>query len=184
MLTLVIGLTIFFAIHLVPSMTAFRRALVGKLGIQTYQGLYAITAVLGFILIVYGKSTAPFQPIWEPPDWGTRITITIMPLAFVLLAAANMHSNIKRFTRHPMLWGVVTWSAAHLSANGDLASILLFGAFGCFSLFAMLSANLRGEKKQQTRYPYAKDAIVIVAACIAYGIFFYAHPYLFGVPIT
>lgn len=34
--------------------------------------------------------------------------------------------NIKRFPRHPMLWGLVLWSA-HLAVRGDLAAISLFG---------------------------------------------------------
>ena len=82
-----------------------------------------------------------------------------------------------------MLWGVTLWSIAHLLANGDLASILLFGSFGLFSLFNMFSANLRGAKKQQTKYAFSKDAIVIVASVVVYGILVFLHPYLFGVKV-
>ncbi len=54
----------------------------------------------------------------------------------MLLVAAFLPNSLKRFTRHPMLSGVTVWAAAHLLANGDLASLILFGSFGAFALFA------------------------------------------------
>ncbi len=180
---LIAGMVLFFTVHLIPSLVGIRSMLVTRLGETKYQALFAIVAMTGLILIIYGKSQAGVQSIWLPPDWGTKAAPVLMVLSLILLAAANMKSNIKRFTRHPMLWGVALWSAAHLLANGDLASIFLFGSFGVYALFDMFSANLRGAKKQQTKYPLAKDAIVIVAGIVAYGIFIFLHPYLFGVAV-
>ena len=82
-----------------------------------------------------------------------------------------------------MLWGVFIWSVAHLLTNGGLASLVLFGSLGAFSLFDMLSANVRGASKQETVYPIAKDAITVVAGLAAYGALLFLHPYFFGVAI-
>ncbi len=183
MYILLLGLSIFFGIHLVPGLVGFRRKIVAKLGEGPYQGLYSIIALAGLVLIVYGKSKIEFQPIWETPVWSINVIAVLMLLAFVFFAAASMKSNIKRFTRHPMLWGVVFWSGAHLLANGDLTSLVIFGSFGVFSLFNMFSANRRGATKQDTKYPFAKDVITIVTDLVAYGVFFFLHPYLFGVPV-
>lgn len=183
MYILLSGILIFFGIHLVPGMTGFRRKIITSLGEGPYQGLYSIISLTGLILIVYGKSKAGFQPIWEPPVWMKHLAAVLMLPSFIFLVFANMKSNIKRFTRHPMLWGVALWSGAHLLSNGDLASMLLFGCFGVFSLFAMFSANMRGATKQETKYPFSRDAVAIVAGLVAYGVFIFLHPYFFGVSV-
>jgi uncharacterized membrane protein len=36
--------------------------------------------------------------------------------------------GIQRVTRHPFLWGVAVWAFVHLIANGDVASLMLFGS--------------------------------------------------------
>ena len=95
-----------------------------------------------------------------------------------------MKSNVKRFTRHPMLWGIALWSGVHLTANGDLAEVLLFGAFFIYALFAMVSANLRGAVLQQEKRPVKKDLIAIVAGIMVYIVFAkWLHPLLIGVAV-
>lgn len=183
MYVLLSGIMIFFGMHLVPSFVSVRRQLMDSLGEKSYLILYSVVSLLGLILIIYGKSQAAFQPVWNPPVWSRHIVQVSMLPAFMLFATGDMKSNIKRYTRHPMLWGVTLWSGAHLSANGDLASILLFGSFGIFSLFAILSANLRGAQKQTERYPVKKDVIATVAGLVAYGVIILLHPYLFGVAV-
>ena len=179
---LISGIVIFFGMHLVPSFGG-RGKIITALGEGRYLGMYAVISMIGFILIIYGKSQAGFQSIWLPPVWGAKLTVVLMVLSFILLTASNMQTNIKRFTRHPMLWGVTLWSVAHLLANGDFASILWFGSFGIFSLVAMLSANIRGAKKQQQKYAWTKDVMVIIAGLVIYGVFIFLHSYLFGVAV-
>ena len=164
-------------------MVNLRQEIADRLGERGYQGLFSLISLIGFVLIIYGKSRAEFQHLWQPPVWGAKIAALLMVLAFISLAATYMKSNVKRFTRHPMLWGVTFWSAAHLLANGDLASLLLFGAFGVFALYDMYSANKRGAVKQAESYPISKDAVTVVAGVVAYAVFLFAHPYLFGVAV-
>jgi uncharacterized membrane protein len=183
MYIILLGILIFFGIHLVPGLVGFRRKIITSLGEGLYRGLYSIISLTGLILIGYGRSKAGFQPIWEPPAWSANVAAVLMSLSFIFLTSANMKSNIKRFTRHPMLWGVALWSGAHLLANGDLASLLLFGSFGVFSLFGMFSANMRGATKQETKYPFTRDAVTIVVGLVAYGAFIFLHPYFFGVSV-
>jgi len=180
---LIAGLFLFFFIHLVPSLAGLRRKLVTTLGNGLYVGVYSVVSLTGFILIIYGKFTAEFLSIWAPPIWASNITIFLMAISIILLAAIDRKTNLNRITRHPMLWGVTFWSVAHLSANGDLASILLFGSFGVFALIAMFSANLRGTKKSQTKHPIAFDVRVLVTGLVVYVIFILLHPYLIGVSV-
>lgn len=178
---LIAGLLVFLGIHLLPSAVPAKAALVGRLGPQRYKGLFSLVALAGFALIVYGKAHAPFIPVWQPPPWARHFALAVMPFALMLLASSHMKSNVKRVTRHPMLWGVLLWALAHLAANGDLASILLFGGFAVYAPFAMWSANRRGAKLADRPQPPGRDAMVVVAGLVAYAALLVLHPVLFGV---
>jgi len=177
---LVLGVVIFFGVHLVPSAPKLRKAARGRVGARAYQGIYALVALVGLVLIVVGMGRAPFIPLWNPPSWGRTVAIYAMPLALTLFIGAYMPSNLKRLTRHPMLWGVTLWAGLHLLANGDLASLLLFGSFGLYSLFDMASANRRGATLSKMVYPLWRDAALVVAALVVYAVVLHAHGWLFG----
>lgn len=180
MTLLILGLLIFFAIHLLPSFSTTRNNLYSRYGERRFKLGFTLVAVIGLILIIIGKAYADYIPIWEPPVWTRHMAMPFVMLAFILLPAANMPTNIKRLTPHPMLWGIILWSGAHLAANGDLASMLLFGSFFLYSLFDIVSANRRGAKTQDHKVPLRKDIMVVVAGLVVYGIFLFAHPWLFG----
>jgi len=182
MYILISGIIIFFGMHLVPDLVGVRRKLISGLGETIYQGLFAVISLFGFMLIIFGKSKAGFQPIYELPIWIMHVSAVLMLISFIFFASVYMKSNIKRFTPHPMLWGVTFWSCAHLLSNGDLASILLFGSFGIYSLYDMRSANQRGATKQKIKYKLTKDVVTIVVGLVGFSIFMYLHRYLFGVP--
>ena len=180
---LITGIALFIAIHLVPWHQGLRSSLIEKIGLNPYKGLYSLFALLGLVLIIFGKANAEFQHLWVPPTWGRSLTFPMMLLALMLLVAANLPTNIKRLTRHPMLWAVFLWSVAHLSANGDVASLILFGSFGLYALLAMLSANKRGAVLQTKKIPLKNDLLVVAIGLFAFGGFLVLHPYLFKVAI-
>ena len=174
---------IFVSVHSVPSFPALRQALIARFGERPYKIVFAVIALFGFVLIVVGKAYADFVWLWQPSVWARYITFGLMLPALVLLAASQMPTNVKRITRHPMLWGVALWAAGHLLANGDLASLLLFGTFGAYALLDMWSADSRGASKSETRFSITQDAAVVGAGAVAYTLFAFLHPYLFGVAV-
>lgn len=128
-------------------------------------------------------SRAEFLPLWQPVTWGKTAALLLMPLGFVLIVAAYMPSNIKRLTAHPMLWAVALWAAVHLLANGDLASLLLFGAFGTYAVFDIWSANRRGAATTGQAHPITWDTATVAIGLAAYAATLYLHPVLFGMPV-
>lgn len=184
MALLVVGLVLFIGIHSLPSFIGLRNALVRRLTFNGYQGLFSLIALAGLLLIIVGKARADFIPLWDPPNWGRHAAMALTLPAFILLSAAYLPSNIKRFTRHPMLWAVSLWSLAHLLTNGDLASVVLFGSLGAYSLLDMVSANKRGAALRSQRVSSAKDALVVVLGLLLYTALIFAHPYLFGAAIV
>ena len=173
---LLIGLVIFLGSHLLPTYTNARQGLIRRLGLYPYKGLFGLVALLGLSLIVIGKQQAASILLWQPPSWGSTITYIIMLPALVLLAAAYLPGNSKRYTRHPMLWGVTLWSVAHLFANGDLASLLIFISLGLFALFDMWSANRRGAVLSNVSKSIVWDFMVISIGALAYLGVMLLHP--------
>jgi uncharacterized membrane protein len=184
MTLLILGVVVFIGAHLVPSVPPLHSSLRARVGRNRYRGLFSLVSLIGFALIVVGMGRAPFMPVWNPPAWADRVAVWIMPVALVLLVAAFLPTNLKRVTRHPMLWGVTIWAAAHLLANGDLASLILFGSFGAFSLFDMWSANQRGAELSTRVVPYWRDLLVILVGAIVYVGLLHSHGRLFGVPVA
>lgn len=178
---LIMGLVTLIGMHLVPASPSLRRQLVQRLGEMPYRGIFALVSLAGFTLIVIGMGKASFIPVWEPPQWGYTVVPVFMLPAFILLVAAYLPGNVHRFTPHPMLWGVVLWAAGHLLANGDLASIVLFGALGLYSVFAMWSANRRGAARTTDRVSPKRDIIVVAVGLGLYIATVFLHPFLFGV---
>lgn len=180
---LITGLIIFFGIHLLPSFPDMRRRLVTWKGEGIYTIGYSLTALIGLLLIILGKNLAPVVLIYYPPTWATSVNWVLMGCALILLPAAYLPSNLKRFLRHPFLLGVAFWAVAHLLVNGDLSSLLLFASFALFALFDMWSSNRRGAALSQDRLPFWRDGILVATGTAAYIAIAYLHPLLFGVAV-
>jgi uncharacterized membrane protein len=184
MTLLILGLVLFIGIHLLPTRVALRTTLVARFGEKGFQGLFSLFALAGFVTIIMGMRAAPFEPVWNPPAWGRSVTLPLMMLSLYALTASKLPSNIKRLTPHPMLWGVILWSAAHLLANGDLASLLLFGALALFAVIDIASANKRGASRLTSPVPLVREAVCVAVAGVSYLALVLLHPYISGVPIV
>lgn len=181
-LLLLIGLALFIGIHALPWVPGLRAAVYARLGAARYRTAFTLAALAGLVLAVIGYARAGTSLWYLPPDWGRSLNPPLVLAAMILLPAAHMKSNIKRFTRHPMLWGVVLWALAHLLVRGDAKSVILFGSLAVYALLAMVSANLRGAELQKTRLPLKHDLIVVAAGLGAFIVLALIHRWLFGVP--
>ncbi|WP_455203522.1 NnrU family protein [Kaarinaea lacus] len=178
---LVAGLLVFFAIHWLPSIPSLRQRLVKKIGTTAYRTLFALIAIHGLALAIYGKMESPNIPVWDPPFWAILVPVVTMPFVFILLLCTYFPSNIKCATRHPMLLGVVLWSTAHLTINGDLASMILFGSFGVFSLLTIWLINHRETPPEKQRLPIFRDITAVAGGLVVFIVVLYFHNTLFGV---
>lgn len=184
MTLLAAGLALFIVLHLIPGIAPLRAGLVAGMGEKRYRGAFSALAFAGLAMIVWGYSAAPFEPVYSPPDWGRQAAMWLAPAAFVLFAAANMPTHIRSVVRHPMLLGLLLWALAHLAANGDLRSLLLFGGLAGFSVVAAASAVARGKRPPADRKPrLAMDTAALVSGLVVAALVAYFHAALFGVPV-
>lgn len=190
MSVLLLGLVLLLAAHSVRIVAdGWRSRTIARLGEGPWKGIYSLVSLAGFVLVVWGYGLARQQPVplWDPPAWAVHLAALLMIAAFVLLAAAYVPRNgLKARLHHPMVLGVKVWALAHLLANGMLADVVLFGAFLAWSVLDFRSARLRDEAAG-TSYPAGTagaTATSVIVGVIAWVLFvFWAHGWLFGVPV-
>lgn len=178
------GLALFIAIHVVPTLGDLRAGLVARLGEDPWKMVHTLITVGAIVLIVLGWKRSPFEVVYQPPAWGRHATMLLMFVVFYLLVGRRMGSNLKRWTAHPMLWGVVLWAVAHLLANGDKRSLVLFSTMAAYSLFAMWWQNARGKARKATEvWPMKSEFYAFSATLAVYVVFVAAHRWIAGVSL-
>lgn len=204
----------FLLTHFVSS-TPLRRVLVTTLGEWPYRIAYSIIAFGTLAWMVVAYNAAPREILWQ----GTRLApLAVMPLVFVMVACGYWRNptmvgadrllksedparGMIRITRHPLMWAIMLWGAAHILARGDAKSLVFFGGF---LLLAGLGTLLMDARKRANpdwpRFAAVTSNIPFVA--IAQGrnrvawreigwlrpgigaalflAFFYGHEWLFG----
>jgi len=180
---LILGILIWSGVHLIPARgVRMRAAWIERIGEGPYKGLFALSLVGAITLMVTGwKSTGPVA-IYAPPEWGRWLANVAMFVSLVLFMGSNVPSNMKRFVRHPQLTGVAVWGVAHLFANGDLRSLVLFGGLALWAVIEIASLNQRdGAWEKPEPLPLAAEIKPLVAGVVAYALLVFVHPYLAGV---
>lgn len=189
MIYLVAGLLLFFGPHLFSTFRSREpgKDLRAKLGEGPYMGLYSLVAIAGVALIAYGYGEMrPAAVIWTPPTMLKHLNILIQLGAFIILFAAYTPTgHIKKATKHPMLVGVKLWATGHLLANGELNSIILFGAFLAYAVIDRIALKKRGDNGPGSEVTPSVMGDVL-AAVIGIGVWLalllWLHPILFGMP--
>jgi uncharacterized membrane protein len=184
MTLLIIGIIVFLGLHLLPTVSGLRDRLVSRFGQNGYRALFSLLSIAGFVLLVYGFAKAPVVQVWSPPDWTRWVAIVLMLPAFILLVAAYVPGRIKARLKHPFLVAIKIWAFAHLIANGDLASIILFGSFLAYAVYDRITLKRRAARGLVTvpaSGPPRNDVIAVVLGTVFYVVFLvWLHPLLIG----
>jgi len=150
------AVVVFVAGHFLLSSQGVRDPLVRWLGAQRFTSLYSLAATAALVWMVAAYTRAPSVPVWTPPP-GTVWPALALNLAACLFVAMGVTTpnptmvgserralspvdpapGIFRITRHPVMWGVALWAAAHLLVDGDGAGIMLFGGLLVLALGGM-----------------------------------------------
>jgi uncharacterized membrane protein len=186
---LVVGLVVFIGAHVFVTRRDARAAVIARIGEGPYKGLFALVSLLGLILIVYGFGqyrANEWIDVWHPPRWTFYLTQILMWPASIFVVAAYIRGNIWRRLKHPMLVGIKTWAVAHLIANGDLGSILLFGSFLGWAGYDRVTLKHRADPGAPPIPAGGRrnDIVALVVGTVLYlalGLVF--HPLVVGVPV-
>jgi uncharacterized membrane protein len=180
---LIIGIGLFTIVHLASSLApSLRASLKQSIGEKPFRGVYALLSLAGIAMIVVGwRSTVPVV-VYAPPSWAPTVAFFLMFVAIVLFGASHAKTNIKRYVRHPQLTSVVLFAIAHLLANGDIRSLILFGSLGVWALLEMPLINKReGEWIKPPRASMKSEMIGAAISVVVFLVLIALHPYFAGV---
>ena len=189
LLGMILGLVLFFGVHTLTTQRELRARMIASSGEGGYKIGYSLVSALGLVLIVWGfahyRATGMWE-IWTPPTALKHLTVALMLPAVILVVASYIRGRIYTTLKHPMLAGVKLWAAAHLLANGDLGSIILFGSFLGWAVFDRISLKHRtdsGAPPIPVGGP-GNDLIAVAVGIVAYlALAFAFHPVVIGVPV-
>ena len=142
MTALVLATAAFLLTHFVTS-TPLRAKLVAAIGEGPYRGAYSLVAFGALAWMIWAYARAPREVLWV--GWRT-LPFVVMPIALLLIAGGYARNPMMvgaesilrseqpargmiRITRHPIMWGVMLWAAAHIAARGEAAALVFFGGF-------------------------------------------------------
>ena len=187
---MILGLVLFLGIHVLTTQRGLRARLIAAWGEGGYKSGYSVVSLLGLVLIVWGFAdyrATGWIDVWHPPVAFKHLAIALMLPAVILVVASYIRGRIYLTLKHPMLAGVKLWAAAHLIANGDLGSIILFGAFLAWAVYDRISLKYRADAGAPP-IPVGgigNDLIAVAVGIIAYlALAFVFHPVVIGVPVV
>lgn len=186
MTLMIVGLLLFFSAHFFTALARGpREQVIARMGEGGYKILYSILALSGFALIVFGWPNADVTALYYTPYFLRHINYLLMLFAIVLLVVSYAPAGkIAHAVKHPMLAGVKIWAFAHLLVNGEVRSVLVFGAFLVFAVVDRIAVKRRNAPVRPAG-PVTNDAIAVIIGLAVYGaILFYLHPYIGGVPLV
>ena len=223
--SLVIAGVAFCGSHILLSSTRLRGSLREQLGEHGFLAVYSLTALVTFAWFLVAYSHAPTLLLWPSQGWMALVPVVVMPLATILLVAGYSTPNptsvgmersaraddpapgILRVTRHPVMWAIGLWAISHVIANGDLRSLVFFGAFAALSLGGTvlidrkkrlaLGSNWSRLAEVTSNLPFAAlvtgrtrlrwrdiSLLRIAAGLLLYVVLYRAHSIIAGVPVV
>lgn len=212
----------FLVSHMIPARPALRRRLVDWLGLCGYIVAYSLLSLAILYWLLMAAARAPYVALWDFAAWQTWVPNLVMPFVVVLAALAVGAPNPLSFggareaafdperpgiagvVRHPLLWALLLWSAAHAVPNGDLAHVIMFGLFAALSAGGMVLVDRRKRRllgdadwqrlaRHTSLWPFAamvrgakpslggKAWLRVVIALLVYGALVMLHPLVIGV---
>lgn len=187
MVLLVLGLIVFLGVHSIRILAPqWRDAQLAARGEASWKGTYSIVSIIGFVILVYGYGQAreTAVTVYLPPEWGRSLLHVAMPISLVLLVASQLpEGHLKKRFAHPMLWATIIWAIAHLLANGDMASVVLFGAILIWAGADIAVAYRRPVVETGPAKVWPDLASLALGFAATAAIVAFLHKWLIGVPV-
>ncbi|WP_281976720.1 NnrU family protein [Pseudorhizobium flavum] len=189
MLLLVISLILFLGIHLTRVIApGWRASVIAAKGERAWKLGYTLASIATLVLVVYafGQARHVTGILYTPPVWIAHLSSLLMLVAMICLVASLMPpGHIATKTKHPMVLSVKIWALAHLLANGETFSVILFVAFLAWGVVLRIALKRRERNGELVRKPFVSaryDAAAVVIGTVVYLLFIWRlHVWLIGV---
>lgn len=182
MILLALGVALFAVSHLTLAVPEANAAIRQRLG-KAYGPAFGLFSLIPLALIILGWRMSPFIPVYDPPDGGRIATFILVLLAFICLGIFLFRGRLRQYLRFPLAFGVAFWALGHLCANGDAASLILFGGMLIYAL-AHLALGFANGLRPTPVVRQGHDVIALMIAVALYGAVAQLHALFTGVPVV
>ncbi len=206
-MTVLIAMGVFILSHVAISRTAIKPWLISHWGRGRYLLAYSLLSIVLLGWVIWAVLTADRIPLWSSPMWSYPFAAVVTLISFVLISIGAVSSNplsvaFKKagfeptrpgfigWVRHPLIWGPTLWAVAHIPANGDWPSLILFAGLALFGLLGIKRVEARyrrniGPKRWADMTPGRGhlDKFTFIGTAIGivlWAAFLALHPVLFG----
>jgi uncharacterized membrane protein len=174
MTMLIAAAATFVLLHLLIAGTPVRGMIVTLTGEGIYLGLFSLATLAALVWMIVAFGAARSDPanttLWTLMPQARHAVIGLVLIAFLFMIPGlltnsptrvqggsvvekpNAITGMTRITRHPFLWGIVIWAGAHLTANGRIADLILFGSLLILGLFGPPSIDTKRMRALGDRY--------------------------------
>lgn len=202
-----IAMIVFVVSHVVVSRSRIKPMAIDAFGERAFRAGYSMMSLVLLAWVVITMINADRIIFWAAPGWSYPFAAITTIIAFILIGLGSFVPNplsasfrkkgynpakpgIVGWIRHPLIWGLTLWGFAHIPANGDWPSLILFagtalfGFIGTQGLSKRYEARLGAEAWQEltpAKGHIDLNAIIGVVFGIAlWGIILVGHGHLFG----
>ena len=206
-MNVILAMAAFVLSHVIISATGLKPALIKRFGERVYLAAYSVLSIVLLGWVIWAVIDAERIDVWSPPLWGYHFAAAVTGIGFLLIGIGALSPNplsvafrktgfdpdrpgVVGWTRHPIVWGLALWGAAHVPANGDWPSLLLFAGS---ALFGAVGTGMV-EKRMKRRHGLEVwqrlaagrghlDANAVKGALLGLALwlgFLLLHPVLFG----
>lgn len=181
MIYLIIAVALFSIVHFIPALPGIKSHLKDRLG-TAYGPLFGVAATVTLAAIIVAWSFKTFEPVYEPVKYGRYINMALSFVAFLFLGIFVFRGKLRQFFRFPFAIAVVFWATGHLIANGDQASIILFGGLLIYAvIFIVLSLTNKTFPSLIIRDGH--DTLSLVVGTSVFIGMVQMHEIIIGVPV-
>ena len=182
MAILAFGLVLFALLHGVAAIPQYKTYWKTRLGERWYGPVFGLASVVAIAVMVLGWRTSMFIQVYDPPQWGWYVNYALTFIAFLCLGIFLFRGGLRQRLRFPMGIATMFWAVGHLFANGDMASLILFGGMLWVAGAHMAVAAINGVRPS-AEVRIGHDGLSMIFGAALYGIMTQLHLALIGVPI-
>jgi len=182
MFLLALGVAAISLLHLVaavPSLKARARASVGE---RAYGPVFGVASLVCVAIMVFGWRMSDFVPVYDPPSWGRHANFALTLVGFICFGVFLFRGRLRQRLRFPMAFAVIFWATGHLLANGDRASIILFGGLLAYAVLHLVIGIANGVRPSP-EVRGGHDLVGVLMGIALYGVMAQLHGMLIGVPV-
>ena len=202
------AMSVFVLSHIVISRSTLKPSLIARIGRTGYLVVYSVQSLALLSWVVLEVVWAERVVLWDMPSWASEFAAFFSLSGFILIGVGAISRNPLSvgfqqspfdasrpgaigWVRHPILWGFVCWGVAHIPANGEWPTLILFAGSAVFGLLGVRGVEARlklkfGEEEwsRLTAGQGHIDSAAIfgsILGVILWIVLLWVHPYFAGV---